>query len=139
MPRLRSSAGHTLAPMRATRTPVTTARSDTGNAAQRLRRTVCAVTLLSNAAVSGARPLYCELCAPSEQGISLDIPHPLTIVADDIERIDLTTQLESLLVESIHDGLAFLQTRRARDPDVRNEGEVQSQLSGEWASVEAIM
>ena len=73
------------------------------------------------------------------QSISLDIPHPRTIVADDVERIDLTPYLESLLVKSIHDGLAFLQAGRTRDPHVRNEGEVQSQLAGEWASVEAIV
>ncbi len=84
--------------------------------------------------LSGAKRVRstAKLHAPSEQGISLDIPHPRTIVADDIERIDLTTYLESFLVKSIHDGLAFLQTGRARDPHVRNEGEVQSQLAGEW-------
>jgi hypothetical protein len=63
-----------------------------------------------------------KLCAASDQGTFFDIPHSRSIVADDVERIDPATYLESLLVKSIHDGLAFLQTRRARDPNMRNEG-----------------
>lgn len=80
-----------------------------------------------------------QLCAPSEQGTFFDIPRSRSIVADDVERIDPTTYLESLFVKSIHDGLAFLQTRRARDPNMRNEGQVQSQLTGEWPSVEGVV